>query len=273
MMSSIVAALLIVASVSTAQTDSTRHNPSMQSSIGNDALTGLRAFGHTLVAPTRWDGKDWLLAGGIVGATGISYSLDNTTFDLMERNHSSFNDDFSDIAAIYGSGYVAAGLPVTMYVTGLVFKDQWLRETAVLMGSTVLLTSAITTVGKFVAGRARPYAGFGRSEFKPFKSGATFKSFPSGHATASFAISAVLAARIKNPWASVGLYGAATITSISRLYTHDHWLSDIVFAAAYSTAVAHSVVGWFEEGDRGVEPDRSFNIEPSPNGLTITWRF
>ncbi len=277
-MPSLVVAFLFVVNISAAQTDSSQHDtsvpsPSILSLVGNDGLTALKAAGHALVAPTKWNGADWLLAGGVVGLTTVSFLLDNSTFDLVERNRSPFNDKTSDIAVVYGSGYVAVGLPVTMYVSGLVFKDQWVRETAMLMGSTVLLTSAITTVGKFVVGRARPYTGFGRSEFRPFESGSAFKSFPSGHATTAFALSAALAARIKNPWASVGLYGAATATSVSRLYSRDHWLSDIVFAAAYSTAVAHSVVQWFEEGEGADGPNHSLNIEPTIGGVTIVWKF
>jgi membrane-associated phospholipid phosphatase len=214
---------------------------------------------------------DWLVAGGVVGVTAASFLLDDEAFDLTKRNHSSFNNDLTRVAVEYGSGYVAIGLPIGMYITGLVLEDTWVRETAALMGSTLLLTSAITTAGKVVIGRARPYTGFGNHEFRVFSGQAGFMSFPSGHTTVAFAISAVLAARIKNPWASVGLYGVATAAAVSRMYTQDHWLSDVVFTASYTTAVAHSVVKWFENENQ--DNAHAFNIVPTTSGVSVEWTF
>lgn len=271
-------ALLFPAVIGTclAQIDSSRtNNPSDSTftSVGHDGLTALKAMGYVVTAPARWNANDWFCAGGVVALTTASVLLDDEASDLMRRNQSSFNNSVSDVAVVYGNGFVAAGFPVAMYLSGLVLKDDWVRETAVLMGGTVLLASAVTTVGKIAVGRARPYADLGNHEFKPFKNRPEYRAFPSGHATTAFAISAVLAARIKNPWASVGLYGAATLTCVSRIYSRDHWLSDVVFAAAYSTAVAHSIVNWFENENGRQEASHGFNILPTANGVGVVWRF
>ena len=207
----------------------------------------------------------------MTGGTTIAYAADNEVFDLMNRNRTPLNDDITKVAVEYGSGYFAAGLPLVMYGTGFILRDKWVRETAMLMGTTVLLTSALTTVGKIVIGRARPYTGFGRHEFKPFNAHEDFVSFPSGHTTAAFALSAALAARIKNPWVSIGLYGVASAAAVSRLYSHDHWLSDVVFSAAYTTAVANSIVHWFERGDEAGA--HTVNVIPSGNGIRVVWLF
>lgn len=264
-----------------AQIDSSNHNTPSKSrtqntsvfiTIRNDGLTALNAAGHVLTAPTTWDGADWLMVGGVVGATTSCFLLDDEALDLMRRNQSSFNKSATRVAVEYGSGYFAVGLPAAMYISGLVFEERWMRETAVLMGSTLLLTSAITTAGKIAIGRARPYADFGNHEFRPFNVHADFMSFPSGHTTTAFALSAVLAARIKNPWASVGLYGAATAAAVSRMYTRDHWLSDVVFAAAYTTAAAHSIVKWFENERENERDAHTLNIIPTTSGVSIVWQ-
>ena len=123
-----------------------------------------------------------------------------------------------------------------------------------------------------VIGRARPYADVGNHQFRPFTIKDEFHSFPSGHAMVAFSVSGVLAARINNPWASVGLYSLATLSSVSRLYSRDHWLSDIFFSAAYSTAISRSLVNWFEE--KG-ETDSSWGLKvvPGPGSITLLWRF
>jgi len=54
-------------------------------------------------------------------------------------------------------------------------------------------------------------------------------SFPSGHATASFAFASVIAHRYpKNPWLKWGAYGLATGVSFARVAGKKHFVSDIV---------------------------------------------
>lgn len=266
--------------VVTAQTDTIasvlstpRSCPTAFSTIHHDGINALRAMGHVLAGPTHWCGTDLLVAGGIAGATAVSYSLDGKVYNLMERNRSAFNDDATNIAVEYGSGYFAIGVPATLYISGLLLKDTWTRETAIVVGSTVLLTSAITTVGKIVIGRARPYTGLGRHTFKPFEVRDDFMSFPSGHTTAAFALSASLAARIKNPWASIGLYGLAAAAATSRMYTRDHWLSDVVFSAVYTTVVAKSMARCFENEESREDEGTSLRIVPTESGVGVVWLF
>lgn len=247
--------------------------PTVVSTIQHDGANALRTMGRVLEAPAHWCGTDLIVAGGIVGATGASYSLDERVYNVMERNHSTFNDDATNIAVEYGSGYFAIGVPATLYICGLALKDTWIRETAVVVGTTVLLTSAMTTVGKIVIGRARPYTGSGRHTFKPFEATEDFMSFPSGHTTAAFALSASLAARIRNPWVSIGLYGLAAAAATSRIYTRDHWLSDVVFSAAYTTAVAHSVVTSFQYEKSTDKEEHALLIVPTGNGVGVVWQF
>jgi membrane-associated phospholipid phosphatase len=232
-----------------------------------DGWNLLGAMGNVLSSPLRWDGNDVLLAGGITAGTGAAFLLDDETYALMARNHSRSNDDLRKVAVEFGSGYVAVGVPVVLYATGLAIKDTWLRETAVTVGGTVILTSALTTISKSIIGRARPYSELGNHHFRPFTLSDDYKSFPSGHTTAAFALAASLAGRIDNVWASIGLYGAATAASVSRIYSRDHWLSDVVFAAAYSTVVARSMVRWFDR-DRAPD-DGALRFLPTGNGVML----
>ena len=263
--------------ICSAQPDSLCPGPgrdvTLVSLVTDDGFRGMKAAGRALSAPVHWDEDDWLLAGGVAGATVASYLADNKVLDLADRNHSSFNDHATDIAVEYGSGAVAIGVPATIYLSGLLLKDRWLRETGLLAGTTMVVASATTTLAKIVVGRARPYGGLGHFRFRPLHGHEEFMSFPSGHTTAAFTLSAVLAARIKNPWASVGLYGAAAGAAVSRVYTRDHWLSDVVFTAAYSTALARSVVHWFENDEQAAQDAHALDIVPSANGIRVAWRW
>ena len=255
-----------------AQTDSAAagEKRSVCGTIEKDAGTALRAAGFIFSAPARWDGKDWLLASGAVVGTGAAFLLDRNVNDVMERNKTRLNDDVQKVVVQYGDGLNILVLSAGAYATGLFIDDDWLRETAFLTGTSVIISGTISTLAKMAIGRARPYADLGNHQFQPFTIKDKFHSFPSGHAMVAFSVSGVLAARINNPWASVGLYGLATLSSVSRLYSRDHWLSDIFFSAVYSTAISRSLVTWYEE--RGeTSGDRGLKVVAGPGCVTLLW--
>lgn len=248
--------------------------PSTQSSTaGDDFCLFLKLTGHTFAAPTRWNGCVWLTAGGVLAGTGAASLLDDEAYTLMERNHSDFNDGLSDVVVKYGSGITGVAVTGGMYIAGLAFENRWLRETSVLMASALSVSVVTESALKLIIGRARPYTGLGNSTFKPFNGKADFLSFPSGHTVVAFTLSTVLSERIKNTWASVGLYSLATLVAASRMYTRDHWLSDVVFAGALSTFVARSVVHYYENGMTEESGATGFRIVPQANGVMVVWRF
>jgi membrane-associated phospholipid phosphatase len=262
--------LLVLPPAGYSQTDSLR-NPSLGTRIGEDASTMLRVAGHTLSTPAHWESEDFLRAAGVVALTAGTALLDQEMRDLVHRNQSSFGDRMAHIAVRYGEGGPMILLVGGMYGAGLALENNWLRETAVLAGTAVVISAGISTAGKFIVGRARPYTESGNRNFRPFSGSDEFHSFPSGHTVTAFAFSAVLAERIRNPWATIGLYTAATACAFSRIYEDQHWLSDVVFSAAVSIAIAHSVVRWFEnQPDPG--GDAGLSVVPTGEGIVIVWR-
>jgi membrane-associated phospholipid phosphatase len=95
-------------------------------------------------------------------------------------------------------------------------------------------------------------------------------SFPSGHTVAASSLSAVLASRIDHPLATIALYGAATLTAVSRMYTDEHWFSDVVFGGLLASAVGRSLVLWHE----GRQNDKhSLRIIPGTNSICVVYTF
>jgi len=78
-------------------------------------------------------------------------------------------------------------------------------------------------------------------------------SFPSGHASATFAFASVLerhlGARLAWPTLALGAYVAT-----SRLHDNKHYLSDVVFGSALGTAVGWTVVGRHGRSNYAVVP-------------------
>ncbi len=71
-------------------------------------------------------------------------------------------------------------------------------------------------------------------------------SFPSGHATTSFAIAYVLAHFYPDWWVYLGVYGAASLIAISRIHVAEHYPSDVIAGALLGTLSASFLVPIFE---------------------------
>jgi membrane-associated phospholipid phosphatase len=246
--------------------------PPWHTVAARDVNTVVRGAVVLFGAPGRWEGKEWGDVGLTALATGGAALLDDEMFSVMLQNRSTTLDHISNVVVNYGDGLVLGALCFGAYSTGLVVEDSWLRETAVLSATALLLTSLSTQVLKFAVGRARPYMELGNAAFRPFQLEDGYESFPSGHTAAAFSVTAVLAARIDRPWASVGLYTLATLTGLSRIYSEDHWFSDVVFSAIFSASLGRSLVLWYEGSAREMNRN-GLSILPTPRGMTLLYRF
>ena len=240
--------------------------------IGSDAAAFCRAGAHIGTAPLRWDGCDLLRAGAVIGLTGVAALADADARDIAARNHTTAADNMESGVRLYGEAWILTGLAGGTYLAGLVLEDDWLRETAFLAGTSLILATTATRILKIVVGRGRPYQTTDPATFRMLSVTDAYNAFPSGHSTAAFAVSTVLAHRINCAWATAGLYGLATLTSLSRVYSAEHWFSDIVFGALFSTALTESVIGWYE-GERGNRAQTGFRLLPAPGGITLVYSF
>ncbi len=246
---------------------------SLSGTISSDFSLFTKLAGHTFTAPLRWDGTDWLLAGGLWTGSAASGLLDERMLAAVDRSQNRGNDRLEEIFEAYSNGLSGIGFAGVFYTTGLVFDNEWLRVTGVLLGTSLMVSAVTQTSLKYIFGRARPYTRLPASDFRPFSFDPDFVSFPSGHTLVAFTISAVLAERIGNVWASIGLYSAATLGGLSRVYSRNHWLSDVVFGAGMAVFVSRSVVSYYENGMNDNGDGSGFRIMPHGTGLTVTWRF
>ena len=125
------------------------------------------------------------------------------------------------------------GIWLAMGVAGMVVdserRDRWRRMTRTIAG-----TYALNTAIKFAVRRRRPEL----PGLPPLTGTATRLSFPSAHASTSFA-AAGLYRRLGLP--APALYGLASALALSRLYLGVHYPSDVLAGALLGSAVAGSV--------------------------------
>ena len=72
-----------------------------------------------------------------------------------------------------------------------------------------------------------------------------YNSFPSGHAAKAFMAATMLHKEYegRSPWISIGGYGLASLTGVSRVLNNKHWLTDVVAGAAIGIGSVH--LGYF----------------------------
>ena len=118
-----------------------------------------------------------------------------------------------------------------MFLLGQTAHDDQRRETGLLSGEAGIDAFLQTTVFKYATGRDRPFVGDGRGRF--FQGG---DSFPSEHASVSWAIASVIAHEYPGPLTQLLVYGLAGGVSAARVAGQKHFASD---------AVVGSALGWY----------------------------
>jgi len=122
-------------------------------------------------------------------------------------------------------------------------------------------TGLLANLGiKYAVGRARPEDGKGPADFEPFKRSSS--SFPSNHATVTWAAVTPFAKEYDAPW----LYGVAALANAGRIASREHWLSDTVASSLLGYAI-----GDFFWQERRKPGDKAPKVAVGPGGVSLMW--
>src|SRR5512139_639157 len=123
--------LFLASGVSAQQIDSTR---SLSSVVLPDAGMTLDAVGYYVTSPLRFDGSDWLVAGGVVAGAALLMSQDGAIHDgLPAGGRESYNGDFWDVPTFAGDFFGAGGVAAVLYGIGLATGSERERVTGRLI--------------------------------------------------------------------------------------------------------------------------------------------
>lgn len=240
-----------------------------------DSFRALDGVGFTLGSPGRWHGKDWMKLGGIVVGTAALTLADDPIRQFWQNQSSSFLDGVNTVGYHYGKPYSAIGFTGGFYLAGLIFRDEWLRETGLILATSLFSAGAIERTLKPLVGRARPSTGVGNYEVAFFTDKAGYHSFPSGHASMAFTISMVVARRTNSVPVKVIFYGLAASTAVCRLYSDAHWISDVAFGGTVAWFCADAALRRLAENKYKHVGGKQFQwkVYPQISGLTIRGTF
>lgn len=143
-----------------------------------------------------------------------------------------------DAVFVFLSVWLIVGVAVGALAV-LVQRESLRRAMLVLeMVGTLVIALFVSQVIGVVAFRERPFV---RHDVRQLIAmDAREKSFPSGHATAAFALAIPAAAALRRRWVSVTLLGGASAVAIGRVLVGVHYVSDMLAGVLLAW-----VVWWF----------------------------
>ena len=191
-------------------------------------------------SPTRLKRKDLVWLAPLAGATVLAFYFDTQAANALGNNP--ILTHRSQQIAFFGSPQMTAVSGAGLYLMGLGLRNKHLAETGRLSAEAVVDASLVAGAIKLATDRQR--SGSGQSGFWP--SGSPFvvnSSFPSGHATASWAIARVVASEYpKNRAVRIAAYGFAAAISVCRVTGRAHFPSDVVIGSALGYLIGGYVV-------------------------------
>lgn len=216
-------------------------------------------------APLHWNANEWAWFGGALVAIGASHHYDSqvrthftknlTPEQIANNSTNDLQDALPSVAVFLGTwGYAA-----------LINDPNGHRE-AWSMFEAAALSTVDAYALKFLIRREGPDQTSDPNAWE--KSGGS--SFPSAHATASFAIGTVLAEAGSDDyrWLRRVLgYGLGIGTSYLRLKHNAHWLSDTVAGGALGIASAQFTLNHAYRNQ-----ESGFALLPVQGGAMLTYR-
>lgn len=142
---------------------------------------------------------------------------------------------------------IAVAVPVGMFITGLIKKDNSLKYNAIQVVGALAVSTVITEGLKYTIRRPRPYVTYPYIQHKTTESD---PSFPSGHATVAFATATSLSLHYPKWYVIAPSFLWATTVAYSRLDLGQHYPSDVIAGAligAGSAWLSYKVQQWIDK--------------------------
>lgn len=189
--------------------------------------TGVRAMikglGNDFMHLPSKENAYWAMIGGVLALS--AHPLDKKVATQVTGNSAA--DTFFKPGQVIGSTPVLLGSAAITYTVGRVKDEPTVSHLGMDLLRAIAVSTTLTQVLKVSTQRLRP-------------DGSTHNSFPSGHASDTFAVATALERHLGWKYSIIG-YAGASYVAASRLPAQRHWLSDVVFGAAVGVISGRTV--------------------------------
>jgi membrane-associated phospholipid phosphatase len=227
-------------------------------------------------------GRDVLLTTGATASALVISHFDGRIARVFSDSgfharHPGFKTTANRASFVTETVLMATG--ATVYGIGRIRKNEGVEDVGLHATESVASAAMFIQIVRGVLGRARPYV-IGddgkKRDAEPYDFDAlhgftsfNYRSFPSMHAMASFAVATALTEEMRvrdTPDRKViapMLYAAAVMPSLARMYLDEHWASDIAMGAFLGVFAGQKVV-LYSHAHPGNAIDRHF-LHPAVN--------
>jgi hypothetical protein len=171
---------------------------------------------------------DNAIIAGIGGGGALTVHPYDGTFNVRLRSHYDVVNDVFAPAKYFGASPEQMGMALATWAYGRLFDEPKVSHLGMDLLRAQIVSQGLTEAVKLSAGRERP-------------DHSNHQSFPSGHASITFAGATVLERHLGWKRSAVA-YIVASYVAASRLHDNRHYLSDVVFGAAVGTIAGRTVV-------------------------------
>lgn len=240
--------------------------------VKNDVLITGNTIIKAYKRPFQWKKKEWLMSGSLLALSAASSLIDRPIYAYFEE-HSGKNPVVARIASVgdfLGQPEHNYPFMMTIWGLGIITKNEWLRDTGILLTASITSSGLVQTTLKEIVGRARPATGKGPYAFKPF-GGRAYHSFPSGHTMLALASGYILAHQITTKPLRFIVFAIPVITGFSRLHDGAHFFSDLILGSAIGIAFAEAVLNLYPKIK--TEQRSKISLIPTMKGFKLAYRF
>jgi len=214
----------------------------------------LAAQADTGPAPSLFTWRDAVLAGAFMGGALALRPLDQRYADKLQDSSTQDSRRLHKISQFVRTTTAPGGyiIGASMYAVGRLTRNDRLATLGFRGTEALVIGEAVGGVIKGTVGRQRPYVHPRDPQkfalFRGFLGGDQYRSFPSGHSLAAFAVAATVTGEVANWYPDskwiVGpvLYTGAALTGISRMFDNRHWATDVIVGAGLGTFAGLKVV-------------------------------
>lgn len=172
----------------------------------------------------------------------LLFWVDQFIRNLLLIIHNDIFDFIFGIAHWYGKPYLTLISFLLLYLSGILFNKNKLKESGWKIFEAFAISGIIVTVIKSIFGRWRPYTGHGNFSFVFFTLGPNdHLSLPSGDAAIAFAFSTIVASFVDNKAWKIFWFALAALTSLGRIYHDQHWFTDVMMGATIALLVGINI--------------------------------
>jgi len=176
---------------------------------------------------------------GVPLALAVAVVEDRQINEFVSAHRSHGADRVANTLDPFGRAQYILPVLAGSYIVSLGTNRHNAAHSILRIGISYLAADAVEAALKPSVGRHRPDSTERPFLFHPFKNDERWHSFPSAHATHTFALADAIAFETDSRWVQAGVFSTAALVAAQRVYVGAHWTSDVVASAALAVELTH----------------------------------